>query len=65
MSQAIYQMNELAGRKLDLHFLKIDLNDLKSVKTAAQNFAQMERTLDILINNAGVSGSSYAPISLC
>ena len=65
MSQAIHEMNEQAGRKLDLHFLKMDLNDLKSVKAAARNFAQMERSLDILINNAGVGDPSYAPTPFC
>lgn len=52
-------MNEEAGRKLDLHFLKMDLNDLQSVKAAARNFAQMERCLDILINNAGIMATPF------
>ena len=60
VSQAIYQMNESAGRKLDLHFLKMDLNDLKSVKAAARNFQQMEKRLDILINNAGIMATPFA-----
>lgn len=59
VSQAIYQLNEVAGRKLDLHFLKIDLTDLKSVKAAARNFAQTERRLDILINNAGIMATPF------
>ena len=59
VSQAIYQMHESAGRKLDLHFLKMDLNDLKSVKAAARNFQQMEERLDILINNAGIMATPF------
>ena len=48
-------MNEAAGgQKLDLHFLQMDLEDLKTVKAAAQDFCRRESRLDLLINNAGV-----------
>lgn len=47
-------MNEAAGRSLDLHFLKMDLENLKTLKEAARDFGQREACLDLLINNAGV-----------
>jgi short-subunit dehydrogenase len=42
--------------KVDVHHLPIDLLDLKSVQSAAQAFSKLENRLDVLINNAGVSG---------
>lgn len=50
------RLNNDAGRELDLHALKMDLEDLHSVKAAAEDFMRCESRLDILINNAGVSG---------
>jgi NAD(P)-dependent dehydrogenase (short-subunit alcohol dehydrogenase family) len=35
-------------------FLKLDLQDLKQIQTAAQEFASKETVLDTLINNAGM-----------
>jgi NAD(P)-dependent dehydrogenase (short-subunit alcohol dehydrogenase family) len=46
---------QTGGVKLDLHFLKMDCEDLQSLKDAAGRFMQQESHLDILINNAGVS----------
>lgn len=40
--------------QLDLRFLQLDLQNLKSVKAAAAAFKQKEQRLDVLINNAGV-----------
>lgn len=55
VDQAINKMRGETGvRSLDLHFLKTDLTDLRSVAAAADNFASQEPRLDILINNAGV-----------
>ncbi|KAH7150337.1 hypothetical protein B0J13DRAFT_287023 [Dactylonectria estremocensis] len=55
VDEAIAQMNQSAdGKKLDLHFIQMDLQDLKSVKLAANLFLQQESRLDILINNAGI-----------
>jgi NAD(P)-dependent dehydrogenase (short-subunit alcohol dehydrogenase family) len=55
--EAIKQMLDAAGRPLDLHFLHLDLQDLKTVKAAAKRFMEQETRLDILINNAGVSAA--------
>ncbi|KEY70834.1 hypothetical protein S7711_08533 [Stachybotrys chartarum IBT 7711] len=57
VQEAIEKMKSEAGKNLDLHFLQIDLQDLKSVKAAASNFP--EERLDILINNAGVMNVPY------
>lgn len=63
VSQAIDQMSQAAmGKTLDLHFLQIDLQDLRSVKAAAEHFMTLETRLDILINNAGVR-SIHSPYS--
>lgn len=37
-----------------LHFLLLDLNDLTTIKPAAENFMSRETRLDVLVNNAGV-----------
>ena len=50
--------------QLDLRFLQLDLQNLKSVKAAAAAFKQKEQRLDILINNAGVSERTLQPKSL-
>lgn len=54
VEDAIDQMNQAHGAKLDIRFLRLDLNDLKSVTSAAQQFVTLESRLDVLINNAGV-----------
>ena len=38
--------------KADLHFLLLDLQSLKSVRAAAEDFKKRESRLDLLINNA-------------
>jgi NAD(P)-dependent dehydrogenase (short-subunit alcohol dehydrogenase family) len=48
-------MKKVAGSvELDLRFLQMDLQNLQSVKAAANSFRQRETRLDLLINNAGV-----------
>ncbi|KAI0967310.1 short-chain dehydrogenase [Xylaria arbuscula] len=41
-----------------LIFLQIDLNDLSSVKAAAEKFLSMETKLHVLFNNAGVQNTN-------
>ncbi|KAH7329622.1 hypothetical protein B0I35DRAFT_507861 [Stachybotrys elegans] len=60
VAKAIQEMEQSVGQKLDLHFLKIDLQDLKSVTDAAARFMQQESRLDILINNAGIMMSPFS-----
>ncbi|RFU24675.1 hypothetical protein B7463_g11664, partial [Scytalidium lignicola] len=61
VNEAIKQMNQLAkGAKPDLHYLQIDLLDLKAVASAAQKFMSLESRLDVLINNAGVMTTPYS-----
>ncbi|MCJ1395807.1 hypothetical protein MMC18_008693 [Xylographa bjoerkii] len=56
VEEAIAKMKESAKKvsDLDLHFLPLDLQDLESVKKAANQFMQRESRLDMLICNAGV-----------
>ncbi|KAJ4251477.1 hypothetical protein NW762_011462 [Fusarium torreyae] len=44
---------------LDLHFLKLDLQDLQSIKSTAVEFMSREDRLDLLINNAGIMASPW------
>lgn len=48
-------MCQTAGRQLDIHFLQMNLENLKSLKAAVDEFSTREACLDLLINNAGVS----------
>ncbi|KAK5988021.1 Equisetin cluster transcription factor eqxF [Cladobotryum mycophilum] len=60
IEDAIQQMvRSVDGAKLDLHFLQLDLQDLKSVKAAPEKFIREEPRLDILINNAGIMTVPY------
>ncbi|EGW30436.1 uncharacterized protein SPAPADRAFT_157463 [Spathaspora passalidarum NRRL Y-27907] len=38
----------------DIHFVKVDLSDLTTVKPAVEEFCKRETRLDIIIHNAGV-----------
>lgn len=59
VNKAIEEMKMSTGRmELDLRFLQMDLQSLRSVKAAAAAFKQMEPKLDVLINNAGVSAGA-------
>jgi NAD(P)-dependent dehydrogenase (short-subunit alcohol dehydrogenase family) len=50
--QAIKDLKEQTGK--EGIFLKLDLADLKSVKSAAEEFQSKEKELHVLFNNAGV-----------
>ena len=53
VNEAISKMRQFKST-VDVRFLKLDLQDLQSVKAAVTEFMQKESRLDILINNAGV-----------
>ncbi|PQE14664.1 short-chain dehydrogenase protein [Rutstroemia sp. NJR-2017a BVV2] len=44
-----------------IKFLKLDLNDLLSVKAAAAEFAKQETKVDVLFNNAGIGARNVGP----
>ncbi|KII90976.1 hypothetical protein PLICRDRAFT_107316 [Plicaturopsis crispa FD-325 SS-3] len=50
---AIQELKAATGKN-SVHFLKLDLADLKSVKAAAEEFSSKESQLHFLYNNAGV-----------
>ncbi|UZJ54483.1 hypothetical protein CBS101457_003803 [Exobasidium rhododendri] len=56
---AIKELNEAAGKSLDVHFINIDLMDLSSAKRCAEQFLSEETRLDILVTNAGVMAAPY------
>ncbi|ODQ80206.1 hypothetical protein BABINDRAFT_130223 [Babjeviella inositovora NRRL Y-12698] len=43
-----------AVKDIDVHFVKVDLSDLTTIKPAAEAFLARESRLDIVIHNAGV-----------
>ncbi|KAG5671785.1 hypothetical protein PVAND_001961 [Polypedilum vanderplanki] len=51
--KALNEIKEQSGNE-NLHFLKLDLNSLESVREFAKKFHELENRLDILINNAAV-----------
>ncbi|KII95295.1 hypothetical protein PLICRDRAFT_48258 [Plicaturopsis crispa FD-325 SS-3] len=53
VEEAIKALKEETGKD-SVHFLKLDLADLKSVKAAAEDFLQRESQLHVLYNNGGV-----------
>jgi len=50
-------------KKDDIHFLKLDLADLESVKAAAAEFQSKEPRLHMLFNNAGVMSSPMSMLT--
>ncbi|KZV71192.1 NAD-P-binding protein [Peniophora sp. CONT] len=42
-----------------LHFIQVDMSNMRSVKRAAEEFIQKERRLDVLLHNAGRLTSAY------
>ncbi|PQE03635.1 short-chain dehydrogenase protein [Rutstroemia sp. NJR-2017a BBW] len=45
----------------NIKFLKLDLNDLLSVKAAAAEFSKQESKVDVLFNNAGIGARNVGP----
>jgi len=58
--QAVSQLN--AEGLTQVEPLQIDVNDPESVKTARELLGQKTKVLDVLINNAGVSGTMQGAI---
>ncbi|KAF9513047.1 hypothetical protein BS47DRAFT_1013379 [Hydnum rufescens UP504] len=55
VTEAIEELKKITGKGDDrVKFLKLDLADLKSVKSAVDEFLSKESRLDVLINNAGM-----------
>ena len=52
---AIESIKKELGDKAQIEFLKLDLQDLKQVKSAAEEFVKTGKPLNILVNNAGMS----------
>uniref|UniRef100_UPI00398F5386 retinol dehydrogenase 12 n=1 Tax=Pristiophorus japonicus TaxID=55135 RepID=UPI00398F5386 len=47
-----------ASRSMNVHFRKLDLSSLRSIREFCRDFLEKEKRLDILINNAGISSCS-------
>jgi len=54
----IDQIRREAPRDVDIHFLKLELSDIKGVKKAAESVVEREERIDILVNNAAVLASN-------
>jgi NAD(P)-dependent dehydrogenase (short-subunit alcohol dehydrogenase family) len=54
---------KLLTEGLDVHFVHIDLNDQKTVVTAAETIRNQFGKLDLLINNAAIVGAGDGPPS--
>ena len=52
--------SELRSEGIDVHPLRLDVTSIASVKEAAAAFAKASDSLDVLVNNAGVSVGGYA-----
>lgn len=52
---AIQEVKAATGNK-NLHFMSLDLNSLESVSDFASEWAKTGKSIDILINNAGLAG---------
>lgn len=51
--EAMNEVREMS-KNHNLHFLKLDLGSLESVREFSKKFHELENRLDILVNNAGV-----------
>lgn len=55
------KLGEVAARELGAKLIVIDVTDEDSVKEAVQSIMSKEKCIDILINNAGISGVNKRP----
>ncbi|KAG1685666.1 hypothetical protein DVH05_007789 [Phytophthora capsici] len=61
--EAAARLNERLGTEVgrgSVQFLQLDVSDLNSVRSFADALAKAHECLDLLVNNAGVMGGSYA-----
>jgi NAD(P)-dependent dehydrogenase (short-subunit alcohol dehydrogenase family) len=54
---------KLRADGLDVHFVRLDLNDHKTAAIAAESIRTQFGKLDVLVNNAGISGKADGPPS--
>ncbi len=55
------QRGKAAADQLGAHFVRLDVTDDVSVREAAETIAKNEGRLDVLVNNAGISGERSSP----
>jgi NAD(P)-dependent dehydrogenase (short-subunit alcohol dehydrogenase family) len=53
-------VGELRKEGIDAHVLRLDVTSDASVREAAATFAKASETLEVLVNNAGISTGGYA-----
>ena len=58
------ERGKVAAEKLGAHFVRLDVTDDRSVAAAAQEVLSKEGHLDVLINNAGISGGMAKPFEM-
>lgn len=54
-------VDSLRTQGLDAKFIKLDLDDIPSIETAAKSILEAHGRLDILVNNAGVTDAGDGP----
>lgn len=63
-SQGVEALKELRAHGVDSSFLVMDVSEEKSVKNAFEAYTKQHKTLDVLINNAGVLPESEVTVSI-
>lgn len=53
-SRGLEAVKRLKEKKINAHFIKIDLNDITSIKMASKKIEDEFGRLDVLVNNAGI-----------
>lgn len=59
-AEAAIESLQKENSKADLHFQKLDLDDLQSVREAVKSIKTKEERVDILVCNAGIMAAPYA-----